>query len=803
MLNNYLKIAWRNLWQNKLFSLINVCGLIAGLVSVMLILVYVRYELSYDRHVGDAEKVYRMIMVNQQFEGELWGKRISVPAGVGSALKKEFPEVKEIVHLTRPHTQWIINGKVYDLDAKGASATFFKVFDFKLLKGGGDALTEPQTAVISEGTAKKMFGNADPLGKTITSDRLGEMYRITGVMENIPPNTHFSADIIISLEGDTALKQALNIQGGYTTTIQYVLLEDQASVAGLRVKLPAFYQKYGFRKKESIEFQPLTSIHLHSNLNYELAPNGDIRYVYIFSVAALLVLVVACINFVNLTTAKSLRRAKEVGLRKVMGAGRAGLALQFLSEALILFCFSLICAILIAHLLLPFFARRLDIPLALADFLDVQSVGLFAGIALLAGTIAGLYPALFLSAQKPVLALKGVTKLPVVNIQFRKLLVIAQFVVSVGLIASTLIIYLQMQFISHKRLGFDKELLVYLPEYDYQGKTESFKNELLRHSGISNVSISEWDPGVTIGPTGSWTDDSDSTKVITFDYLFADFDFFETLALKMDAGRVFSSEYGADMVNIDSILGKTDDWGVLENWSIILNETAVKRLGIKDPVGRRLYYPGLQGTVVGVVKDFNALSLHEAVTPMVLKSSPDISKGNAYIRLHSGNIETALTHIQKTWEKFFPEKDFKFSFVDDMLESLYTAEKRMSRLFLSFAVLGVGVSCLGLFGLALFEVQQRSKEIGIRKVLGASVASVVTLLSKDFIKLVGIATILAIPVAWYFMNRWLEDFAYRIVLSGWMFALAGFLAVAVALLTVSFQAIKAALSNPMATLRSE
>jgi putative ABC transport system permease protein len=805
MFKNYLLIAFRNLYRHKIFSFINIAGMAVGMAACMLIAAYILYEFSYDQYHRQADSIYRLIVEKQKEDHTV--RNVMVHSALAPVLQKEFPEVKAFVHINKTELQFKYGNNLIQANGLVAGPDIFQIFSFPLISGDVNlVLSEPNTIVISERIARTYFAGKNPVGlvveNAVSYGPASASYTIIGVMKEIPANTHLQADVIVASKWKPDASLNWN---AYRSSPQYILLEKGTKSEDLLQKMDALYKKYAFPENVSIRLQKLTDIHLHSDFEDEFAVTSDVRYMYIFIVAALLILLIGCINFVNLTTARSLHRAREVGVRKVLGAFRSQLIQQFLGESFLLFTIALLMGILLAKLVIPHLSSFVGIPSTTGIFHTYETGLLVLGLILIIGLLAGAYPAFYLSAQNPVFVLKGVLKTSMLNTWMRKILVVLQFTISVVLIIATLVVYNQLHYISTKRLGFDKEQLIIIPQR-MGPKAAAFKQELLRFSGIENVAFSSWNPKQGFGGMSSMDDPKHPGQDITFDFISADYDFINTLGMELVEGRNFSAEHPVDDGRyIDSLSkdAKGDDWmNAISMQSIILNETTVKRLGLQSPVGQQLQLPALQGTVIGVVKDFHGKSLHHEVKPVVISAYAEYG-GNGFIRVRPNNIPAALSYIEKQWKTFFPRQEFEFAFMDDYLQQLYMAEQRLSKLFGVFAFLGISIACLGLFGLATFTAEQRTKEIGIRKVLGAGIADIVALLSKDFIKLVLLAFLIASPLAWYLMHQWLQDFAYRIDISPWIFLLASVIALLIALLTVSYQSIKAALANPVKSLRSE
>jgi putative ABC transport system permease protein len=807
MLQNYIKIAWRNLLRNKAFSAINITGLALGLATCMLISLFVLDELSYDRFNEKADRIVRVVFRAIMNGGEINEANVMPP--VAQTLKMDYPEVEEATRIRTAGAPSITVGDKTFRDDQVAyvDSNFFQVFSLPLIQGDAKtALIQPGTAVITQAMAQKYFGTENPVGKTLTVKSWNALFRITGVIDKMPVNSHFHFDMLTSLAGVSDAKSPSWMTSGYYT---YLVLPKGYDPNQLEAKLPQVVSKYmgpqiqqafgmtmaQFRQKGnnlSLLLQPLTDIHLHSNLTGEIAPNSDAQYVYIFGAIALFMLLIACINFMNLSTAGASKRAKEVGVRKVMGSVRQSLMNQFLIESLLLTMIALLLAIGIVYLALPLFNELAGKELALNL---KNSLWLLPGLLLLGlavGVLAGSYPAFFLSSFKPIAVLKG-TKFTGdrKSIGLRSGLVVVQFCISIILMVGTTVVYQQLNYIQNKKLGYTKEQVLVLPEtWQLDKKEEVFRNQIMQDPRVVSVSTSGYLPaGPSYNNNYMMYPESNSTQFVKGIRYDVDYEYIPTLGMQMIAGRNFSRAYG------------TDSSGV------ILNETAAKILGWgANAVGHTIGHAENEGTqktyrVIGVVKDFHFRSLHESISPLVMVLSKN--SGTVIVKIRPKDISGLLASLENEWKKLSPDAPFTYSFLDKRFNDTYLAEQKTARILGIFAGLTIFVACLGLFGLATFMAEQRTKEIGVRKVLGASVTSIVGLLSKDFLKLVAVAIVLASPVAWYAMNRWLQDFAYKIDISWWVFALSGLLAVGIALLTVSFQSIKAALMNPVKSLRSE
>lgn len=805
MFKNYFKVAWRNLLRNRAFSAINIIGLSIGLASCMLISLYVLDELSFDRYNEKADQIVRVI-----FKGTMQGGKINeahVMPPTAQALKADYPEVLDATRIRQAGTQKVMIGDTLFTGDNMAftDANLFEIFTIPFIKGNPkNALSEPNTLVITNELAKKYFGNQEPLGKTIKFKGSDLNYTVTGVIEKIPANSHFHFDIFNSMSGLEEAKSTSWMQSEFFT---YLLLQKGYDYKKLEAKLPRTVEKYmgpqlqkamgvtisEFRKSGNdigLYLQPLTDIHLYSSASYDMGNGGDIKYVYIFGAVAIIMLLIACINFMNLSTAGASKRAREVGVRKVMGSEKIELVWQFLMESVLLTSIALVLAIIFGFVALPLFNNLSGKDLSLQlDSVTTLLPGLLL-FGLIVGILAGSYPAFFLSSFKPIAVLKGKYTSGKGSISLRSGLVVVQFFISITLMVGTTVVYQQLKFIQNKKLGYNKEQVLIVDTWELGKNQDVFRDEILRDPHVLNVSSSGYLPA---GPSYNnnfmvYPDDKNMELVKTLRYD-VDINYIPTLGMEMAAGRNFSKEFG------------TDSSGV------ILNETAAKMLGLKnDALNHIVSNTNNDGSkhtyhVIGIVKDFHFRSLHERIAPLAMTLSG--GAGTMIIKVKTEDMKGLLSKMKTTWDEFKPEAAFSYSFMDERINNTYLAEQKTGQILGVFAGLTIFVACLGLFGLATFTAEQRTKEIGVRKVLGASVGSVVTLLSKDFLKLVGIAIIIATPAAWFAMNKWLQDFEYRIEISWWMFAVAGSLSIGIALLTVSFQSVKAALMDPVNSLRSE
>ena len=802
MIRNYFKMAWRSLLKQKGFSFINIFGLATGMACSLLIFLFVKDETSYDRFHHDAGHIYRVVkdFVNDD------GSRLpdaTTPPALAPAMQKDIPEV---AITTRVFPGWganflikygdkkISEDKLYRVDS-----SFFDVFTFPFVHGNAkDAFKEVQSIVLTESSTKRYFGNDNPVGKILQIDRLGNLM-VTGVIKDVPHASHFHFDFLISTR-----KFGGNIDAdwGFYNFYTYAKLKPNSDITAFSKKVQDVYKRNTTDGTNIFYVQPLTDIHLTSNLKWELEPNSDKLYVYVFTVIGIFILLIAGINYVNLTTAKASVRAKEIGVRKVTGALRSSLIAQFLVESVITCFLAAVLAIIFAQLLLP-----VANALTLKQLTVIGNPGvlgyMLVGVLLL-GMIAGFFPAIYLSSFKPIAVLKGLKVSEKGTLSLRKTLVVVQFTISIVLIIGVLIISQQMRYLQSAKLGLNKEQVIVVKNADAMTATQRnvFQNTLLQVQEVKKVATSD---GVVGGQ--NWTNSmsvkgSQNSQLVNF--LNVSYDFPDVLGIEMKEGRSFSSNFPADTLN-NGIPG-----GPLEQniGSIILNETAVKDLGVTAPaVGKQILWDSdadtmYYVTIVGVAKDFHFTSLRNEIKPFAFVNNSKRA-ANFTIKLSTDNVQSSLAQIENTWKKFLAERAFEYYFLDETYAKLYQSEERFQKVFINLVILGIIIACLGLLGLTTFSAQQRVKEIGVRKVLGASVPHVVALLSKDFLKLVLIALVLAVPVAWWLMNEWLKDFAYRINIEWWIFLVAAVIAIIIAFVTISTQAIKAAISNPVKSLRTE
>ena len=813
MLKNYLKTAFRNLWKNKGFSTINIVGLSIGISTCLLIMLYVLDELSFDRYNKNAERIYR---INNEIKfGGNHFDLAQTPPMMGPEAVKEFPQVEQYTRL-RWYGGFLVkkgNENLRENRVAWGDSTLFQVFSLSMIAGDPrTALSNPHSMVITETIAKKYFPQdverdiTNVIGKTLLINDTAS-YKVTGVIKNIPAQTHFNFDIFLPLIQDAYSRDDNWLSENYCT---YILVKEGTDVKKLDRQIEAMLIRFTAPLLKNVlglsmtEFSstgnyirssltPLTSIHLHSNKIGGLDANGNIQFVYIFSAIAIFILLIACVNFMNLSTARSANRAKEVGVRKVLGSLRNNLINQFLVESIMVSFIALLIAILVAWLMLPYFNQIAGKTIhSAALFKPSMAISLFV-LMLIVGLLAGSYPAFFLSAFQPIEVLKGKLARGFKGSYLRNALVVFQFSISIILIIGTIVIYNQLLYIRSKDIGFNRKQVMIIQNTDaLKSQVTTFKNEILKISGVENASISGYLPvNFNRSNDAFFTSPTlDQKTAISMQRWGVDENYIPTLDMKLIEGRNFSRDFPTD------------------SGAVIINEAAEKFLATKDILNRKLYEIENINTkklrdfqIIGVVKNFNFSSLRDVVTPLGLFLQKET--GNISIRVNASNIQNVKAQIKEKWKTLAPGQPFDFSFMDEEFNNLYKAEERTGQIFISFAVLAILIACLGLFGLITYAAEQRIKEIGIRKVLGASVSNIVGMLSKDFLKLIAIAAVVSFPVAWWLMNKWLQDFAYRVDLSWWIFVLAGSSTTLIALITVSFQAIKAAIANPVKSLRTE
>ncbi|WP_114936272.1 ABC transporter permease [Mucilaginibacter endophyticus] len=797
MIRNYFKTAFRSLLKNKGFTFINILGLALGLAICLLITFYVVDELSYDRYNTKHERVYR-VNTDLKFSGTLTEYAVTaIP--VANVLKTECPEVETAVRITPALN---IRFKKGDEIVREDGATFysepniFDVFTLPLLSGDAKtALKEPNTVVIAESMAKKYFNRVNVVGQTLFLVTSSTPLKITGVMKDMPVQSHFRANFLLSA-GPVSNDAPWNRLTAFAT---YVLLKPNSNVPRLESKLNAV-MKEGLKGSTTMNYSkftaggnyfklglmPVTDIHLKSNRVMELGANGNSQYVYIFAAVAIFILLLACINFMNLSTARSANRAREVGVRKVLGSSRSHLIFQFLAESLIVTFTAAIIAVLAAWALLPLFNHLSNKQLTINAQTITWLIPALLSIVIIVGILAGSYPAFFLSAFQPINVLKGKISTGFKGGAFRSTLVVFQFSISIFLVIGTLVIYNQLNYIQNKDLGFNRNQVLILNNVNTLEHPELLKQEIKKLSGVVNATLTSFLPTAN-NKVLNYISPGEKQEGQSTQFWKIDEDYIGTMGMQMKTGRGFSGEFRTDST------------------AMIINETAAKVFGYGDNAVGKTITTGIARDikkyhVIGVVKDFNFSSLRDNVTPLVMALDNDWL-ARLSIRVNTRNLPTLMAGIEKTWKTIAPNEHFDYSFMDADFDALYRTEQRMGQLFITFTSLAIVIACLGLFGLAAYAAEQRNREIGIRKVLGASITAIVTMLSKDFVKLVIISFAIAAPLAWLTMNKWLQGFAYRQNIQWWLVVLAGSGAILIAFATISLQSFRAAAANPVESLR--
>ena len=811
MFRNYFTVALRHLNRQKGYSLINVTSLALGIACCLLIVLFIRDELSYDRFHDKADRIYRVTAEHRQ--GNQVSRNADVLIPIAKFIRADFPEVEDMVRFVPPGNAWMVkygDKGFYERDFYLADSSVFNVFNVPLITGNPrTALDGNDKIVLSETIARKYFGDENPIGKILDAEGSFHLV-VTGVMEDLPSNSHLGFDILASFRIQEAYTEVPLDEFGWRASYSYLLLREGTDPAELEAKLPAFVDKYlgdRYRNEEeslTLRLQPLTDIHLHSHLEREITPNSDIAYVYLFTAIAVFIIVIACINFMNLATARSAGRAREIGLRKVFGAGRGQVMRQFISESMIMSGLAVCVALVLAMVSLPWFNLLTGKSMALDADTIWFALGAVVVIGVVVGFAAGSYPALHLSGLAPIQTLKGSLGTGTSNAGMRRILVVGQFAISIALIICTGVVFNQVEYIRAKNMGLNTDQLVAVPLtfVPVMETSPVFKARIMESPYVQKATLAYILPGhknAVIPLAVSRPEDSFASKY-DMHAAWTDEDYIDLFGIELVAGRYFDRAFPGDWTGTGAV---------------VMNEAAAERLGF-DPaeaaVGetilwlheRRLGYEEdrqVPREVVGVMKDFHFRSLHEPIEPLML--FPDREGGHAMIKIDSGNLMEAIAFIEETWNEVNPDFAFEYFFVEDTFARLYEAEQRFGRIFVSFAALAVVIACLGLFGLSSFTAERRTKEIGVRKVLGATIPNLFGMLSSEFVRLVIVANVLAWPVAYAAMNNWLGGFAYRVELGWTTFILAGVLAMAIALLTVGFQAVRAATANPVESLRTE
>jgi putative ABC transport system permease protein len=787
MLKNYLLIGWRTIWFNKTFSLLNILGLSLGMACSLIIYLWVQDEMAKDRFHRHDARLYR-VMENQNYSGDI-STFESTPGILAENIVKDIPEIQMASQLVWEEEPLFTVGNKLDKEkGRYVQKDFLKMMTFPLVQGDpATALDRPDGCVISKKLADKYFFGEDPMGKIIRVDNADNMV-VTGILAEIPAASSLKFDFLMSydrwVKTNTWTKEWDN-----NGPRCLVMLTESANLDQVNQKIKGYIKTKNANSNVEIFLQNYGESYLRGRWKSGHPDGGRIEYVRIFTIVAIIILLIACINFMNLATARSLKRAREVGVRKVVGARKGQLVGQFISEAILISSFSLLIAFGMVYLFLPAFnqvtTKSIQLPLTASSFWITT-----LGLVLITGLIAGSYPAFFMAAMKPIAILKGFLKFNPQGAFLRKGLVIFQFALSIFLIIGMLVIYKQISFIHHKHLGFDQENLIYIPlEGDLNKKALLFKEELLHHSAIKAVTMSGHSP-VQVGSStqGVHWPGKDSTQLTLFSNNMTGYDYVKTMDIKLLAGRDFDPSFGMDTVNY------------------LVNEAAAKKIGYSEPVGKELTMWGDKGQIIGLMKDFHHNSLHVPIEPLIVRlHKPSWGEiwGQVVIRTQADRTQEAIAHMEKTYQKMNPAFPFKYFFTDEEIGKNYRSEQTVGSLSKYFAFLAIFISCLGLFGLATFTAEQRIKEIGIRKVLGAGVGTLVHLLSKEFLLLVLYSALVAFPFAYYFLNQWLQKYPYREGMQIWYFVAAGSIALLIALLTVSFQTVRAAMANPTKSLKVE
>ncbi len=807
MFKNYLKTAFRNLVKSKFYTSINITGLAVGLATCLLILLYVKDELSFDKYNAQADRIYR---VNNEIKFGNNHFDLAVCASLqGSTMVREIPQVEQYARI-RWYGSFLVKKGDENLQESRvgfADSTLFDVFTLPVINGNPKtALKEYHSLVITESIANKYFNSTDVVGQTMLINDTGN-YKITAVIKDIPKQSHFNFDFFVPMMENSGSNSDNWLSENWNT---YILLKPNADVKQVEAELNPFMDRHVGPQLNSVIHQtldnfkksggfirasltPLTAIHLHSNKTGELDGNGDAQRVYIFSGIAFLILLIACVNFMNLSTARSSNRAREVGVRKVLGSVRSSLIQQFLTESLVISFIALCISLVLAWLLLPYFNQLAGKDIHSAILFQPGMLSWLVVLMLVVGLLAGSYPAFFLSSFQPIDVLKGKLAGGFKRSWLRSSLVIFQFFISIALIFGTVVIYGQLSYIHNKDIGFNRNQIITINHTNALGEqAATFRSELLQISGVQSATMSGFLPvNYNRNNNSYFTSQSlDPTTGMSMQSWLVDEHYLPTLDIKLLQGRNFSPSFPTDST------------------AIIVNEAAANFLGGKNLLNKKLYSINDMKTktlnenhIIGVIKNFNFSSLRDVVTPLALFLGKD--NGNVSVRIRSTDLPAVITQIKNKWKAISPSQPFDYSFMDEDFNKLYTTEQRTGQICIVFAILAIVIACLGLFGLVTYAAEQRLKEIGIRKVLGANVPDIVSMISKDFMKLIAIASLIAFPLAWWAMNTWLQDFAYRSGISWWAFVLAGVITLLIALLTICFQAIKAAVANPVNSLRAE
>ena len=813
MLKNYFQIAFRSIFKQKGYSFINISGLAIGLACCILIMLWIQNELSYDNYNIHKDRIYRIERSFLRQDGSIGNTFCSLAPSFVPLLKQEFPEIEYIA-------RFVQNMSVVNVDEKTfteekfflAESDIFEILTIPFISGNPKtALNDPNTIVISESISKKYFGNENPLGKRIKVDD-SQFYEITGVFRDMPLNSHVHFDFLGSMitlkgkfitDGEDYFYGTRNFSDNVTSV--YLRLAEGIDPDALSGRIPGFLDRHlGTRTDDKgnifkasqfnrLDFRKISDIHLNANTRNELEINGDTKYISFFSIIAVFILIIACVNYINLATARASRRAREVGLRKVVGAGRTPLVIQFLVESIIISLIALLLGILISIIILPYISAFAGSGIKISAIFHSMNIAVILGIFLFTVLLSGLYPALYIAGFKPSTILRGAITHGKKGMRLRKTLVVIQFAISIILIINVGITFMQMNFLQNADLGFDKENIILIPANDKVLQNwNTFKQNLINKNEIVSATLSKRAPAGRLLDAPGFTiliNGEKRTNPFSMPHNRVEFDFFKTYGMKIIAGRNFSDSITTD-----------------ERESFIINETAVKNLGLKNP-GEAIGLPilecnGRNGSIIGVVADFNYESLRQKIVPIITYIAPE-QANTISIRIKPGNPQKTVEQIRNEWQKFLPGLPMEYEFLNSRLAALYKNEERMMQMFEYFSILAILIACLGLFGLASYTTEQRTKEIGVRKALGASIPGIVVMLSKQFTKWVFLSNIIAWPIAFYFMNKWLQSFAYRIDIGIWIFIFSAIISFFIACITVVYQSIKAANVNPVKSLKYE
>lgn len=805
MIQNYIKIAWRNILNNRGYATINIVGLAIGLACCLLIVIYVQNELSYDKYHTNKDRIYRVVHdykeVGNTEQHQIWGN-----APIGDALKADFPEIEKVVQFSGLTSILLKQGdkRFQEENVFFMDSTAFDVFSWKILAGNPHtALKNAYSIVLTESTAKKYFGDQNPIGKTIEGGLAAGradagLYTVTAVMADVPANSHFTFDALLSMSTFRKARPDIfeNEGWGYVDFYTYFLASKDFDPIKFNQKIPDFLKRHipvqeNANSRYNFHLEPMLQAYMHSTADRQPGATGSYQNLYIFTIIGGFILLIACVNFMNLATSRSMERAKEVGVRKAIGANKSNLILQFMSESLALVFFSGLLAIVLVLAFLPFLEAFSGKHLTYSSLMNGTTWSIFLLATTLTGLLAASYPALILASFKPIQVLKGAFSNSKGGTLLRRGLVVFQFCLSIALIAGTVIVFSQLNQLQQQDLGFQKAQRLVI-DYNFDEKVnnnlEAIKNTLAKDKDVQSVTASRTVPGAFFPNAGTEIMSTDGKMTNFAPSLYeVDIDFIPNMGIKMAAGRAYSRDFPADSAH-----------------SLVINEAAAKLWGYSNPedvIGKQFRQWGKEGTVIGVVKDFNYLSLHRKIEPLALRLEPSSSR---YLAVNLQNVnQQTIDRIGKLWTELAPHRPFLYSFLDDNFNRQYEADFNFRRLFTAFSSLALFIACLGLLGLVTYTAQQRTKEIGVRKVLGASIFNLVMLLSSDFIRLLVIAICIATPLSWIAMNKWLDNFAYHIEPKWWMFAFSGLSAVFIALITVSYQTFKAAKANPVDSLRDE